>query len=174
MEDAQSPDPDDIAYLAGLSDADFAALVFANVAPTAPEKIWLALCDTELVWRSSHVLREKAIELRDALTDGTAGPDDAALRKLLDWRLRQVRQARKAYAELVRQPREGHNRAVIRALAVGINNHRAACVAEKLEPEPHDNDLWALLEDLRIAEEPGNPGVSLLDMVRGPWAQVAA
>lgn len=174
-----APDPDDVSYLVALSDADFAEVVFANLGDEAPAKIWTALCDKRLVWRTSHLLRERATALRDALADSEgATPAElgaaAGLRGLLDCRLRQVRQARKAYAELVRAPREGHNRAVIRALSVGINAHRLACREAALAAEPHDDELWSLLNDLRIAEQPGQPGISLSEMVLGAWADSEA
>lgn len=58
-----------------------------------------------------------------------------------------------------------HHRRLVRALTAAVNTHRLACIGAGLEPETHDVDLWAALDELRLPDNRHGPGPTLAEMV---------
>jgi hypothetical protein len=89
-------------------------------------------------------------------------------RTLLEERLREVRRV----TQELHQQRLGRDmneaRVIAAKLAFAIHEHRLACVAAGLEPEPHDRALWARLHDLTV--DFGDETLTLNEAVgRGLW-----
>jgi len=72
---------------------------------------------------------------------------------MLQARAGQVRTARRARHEIVGTQRRGDLTTLVRQLTEGVNTHRLASVHAQLEPEPHDEALWGLLDRLRLPDD---------------------
>lgn len=56
----------------------------------------------------------------------------------------------------------------VRALAMGIAQHRVACAIAGLQPEPHDAELWALLDRTSV-HHGGQTGTLAEILATGDW-----
>jgi len=130
--------------------------------------------------------RRQAIDQQRAAF-GAGGLDPAAWRQAhadyRDWHRRTLRfsrllqartaQVRTAQVRTARQPRPGPVEpaaggddfaTLLRTLTQAVNTHRLASIRAGLEPEPHDQALWGLLDQLRLSDDDGGvAGLSLAE-----------
>lgn len=176
---AEPATPTEVEALDQLDDEEFLRLVQANIdTGTGDKQLWVALVHPTVVERTAGCLDELAEALERFIAAKQLGPAHFKVRLLNQVRAR-VRQAnaaaeRAAGHHAARADELTEAKKLLRALAFAVNDHRQACIALDLAPEPHDVALWEALEDLRLpAHGPAvEQGPSLADLiVSGRWAR---
>lgn len=168
------------ARLAELDDAGFDKVVFDNLPPGSPTGLWDALLGPELVHRTRRYLSDIARDLKETREDRRAA---LSAREYAVWArdekvnetqrhltARQAEAHKAAYeAHQLRLAFDrNHGRRLAARLARGIARHKAATAVAGLDPEPHDEALWSLLETETVPL--GDDMVSAGEMLRrGIW-----
>jgi hypothetical protein len=168
---------DDVQYLLDMDDREFRTFVLEHLGRNEPDRVWRALTDPEVVLDTTEVLREKCAEVTEAarvpgIDRELRGRRERFLR-LVQFRLGQVREARRVRHQQLALERRDEFEVLARTLALAVNAHRLACVAADLAPEPHDVALWDLLDDLRLPGD-GDHAESLTlaeAVLRGIWRE---
>jgi hypothetical protein len=156
--------------LLDLDDDAFRRLVGDHLGPEEPARLWEAFTHPDLYYRTRAALKGRAGQMQ-AMRDNRQEnrpwtPGRAGYLNLVNQRLHQLGMLRQDMHELHKQQRRDGDREALACLAAAVELHRLECKAAGMAPEPHDQRLWSLLEDLVVAED----GRTAQDMVRaGHW-----
>lgn len=171
----------DTAGLDDLDDDAFRTLIASRMS-TIPgnNQLWTTLCDADLIDRTAGCLDEMAELLAEIVTSRQLPRDHPTTRRLnlINNRRSMVdaRANRIAGHQAARADMASNLFAVLRDLTLAVNEHRLACIAANLSPEPHDLTLWAQLDELQLPNA-GDPeqAVTLAERVTsGHWYRAEA
>jgi len=95
-------------------------------------------------------LAQVKAQRRVAFTAKAAKPS-ASIQKLASEAKAEARQ-RTAAAEQNGPKRRRHNKHTLFILAYAVRKHQEECDARDIKPEPHDLDLWELLDELTVCD----------------------
>ena len=143
----QSP-PDEAEALDALSNSGYAQKVISNLG-VENDHLWDLLLHPVRIRRTHSVLvRKRAATLRDVerprSDNSTAKQRNARIRaflELIDKRINEVED------QLGDNPLESQRR-IIKRLATAIRQHRDETTRQGLEPEPWDERLWQVLNEI--------------------------
>lgn len=77
-----------------------------------------------------------------------------AYRRLLNNRIRQTRAVKQRHRKEAHEQHQAHNRdrhrVIASKLALAVHKHKATSIDLDIKPEPHDRELWRLIDELTI------------------------
>lgn len=165
--------PPAVAELDGLDDDAFRRIIEENV-PTATGRraLWAAACHSRLVDRTAGCLEEIADDLQQAIRTRGLAPGHFKHKRLAEVRNRmrmvEARADRSADHQAHTDREADAYKRLVRRIGLAVNDHRLACIAANLAPEPHDLALWAALDDLRLPGAETSPTIAE-QIASGRW-----
>lgn len=182
---------EDVDYLVEMNGTEFRDFVFRSIPEDTPGRVWRALLHDDIAIRTKNVLARIITELGAETKERAAQPmtdDEAAVYAV--WRAERnafmveaghrQHNAKQATAALAARPLPRQDslgfaqtmRTLVRDLATAINEHRLATIDAGIDPEPHDEELWEILDELSPpALFVGGPEPTLAELLlSGKWA----
>lgn len=174
-------DNDLLTTLAQFSAAEFEQVVLANASRHRRNTaLWEALLSPEVIERTHSALAD-AVQ-RNAAAMAARRQDAPGSHAYMSWRRRAssfnhlvqgaLREVNKRRQQLVRdedQRAAERYRQNIRDLALAIAGHERAVLNGDSEPSPHDLQLWACLDSVRLPHGPDSTPTSLRALVEDQW-----